>query len=148
MSAIARAAGVGQGVLYRHFPTRESIALAAFDENIAEIEGLAADPGRTLDELLGTIVDQLTGSAALIALIDPVDTEDERLTTPARRLLELIAGKLKDPRQRGTVRADADAADVVMALAMLAAILTKTAPAQREAASRQAWKILSRGLLH
>ncbi|MGV9408437.1 TetR/AcrR family transcriptional regulator [Nocardia sp. NPDC003693] len=146
MSAIARTAGVGQGVLYRHFPNREAIALAVFDDNIAEIEARAADPGRTLDELLNMIVEQLTASAALIALIDPENTFDARLTDPATRLFVLISGKLDDPDQRGAVRAEATGADVIMALSMLAALLTKTDPSCREQVSRQAWNILSHGL--
>ena len=43
LSAIAREAGVGQGVLYRHFPTRIDLALAVFEENFAELESLATD---------------------------------------------------------------------------------------------------------
>ena len=42
MSAIARRAGVGQGSLYRHFPDKISLALAAFEENVSGIEALAA----------------------------------------------------------------------------------------------------------
>ena len=42
LNAIARAAGVGQGVLYRHFPHRIDLALAVFDDNFAELEAIAA----------------------------------------------------------------------------------------------------------
>ncbi|HQV92079.1 MAG TPA: helix-turn-helix domain-containing protein, partial [Phycicoccus sp.] len=42
LSRIAQEAGVGQGVLYRHFPTRLSLALAVFEDNFTELEGLAA----------------------------------------------------------------------------------------------------------
>lgn len=41
LSAIARAAGVGQGVLYRHFPTRADLVVAVFTDNIAELRRLA-----------------------------------------------------------------------------------------------------------
>ncbi|MGO1628191.1 helix-turn-helix domain-containing protein, partial [Microbacterium sp.] len=33
-SAIARRAGVGQGSLYRHFPTKIALAAAVFDDDI------------------------------------------------------------------------------------------------------------------
>ncbi len=42
LTAIAREAGVGQGVLYRHFPTRMALALAVFDENLTRVEQVAA----------------------------------------------------------------------------------------------------------
>lgn len=44
LSAIAKKAGVGQGVLYRHFPTRLAIAFAAFEANWAVLDELAEDP--------------------------------------------------------------------------------------------------------
>ncbi len=37
-SAIAKRAGVGQGSLYRHFPDRISLAVAVFEDNIADLE--------------------------------------------------------------------------------------------------------------
>ena len=43
MSAIARTAGVGQGVLYRHFPTRIELALAVFSDNIDDLERAASN---------------------------------------------------------------------------------------------------------
>ena len=43
-STIARAAGVGQAVMYRHFPSKLHVALAVFEENIAELEHLARSP--------------------------------------------------------------------------------------------------------
>ncbi len=38
LNAIAREGRVGQGVLYRHFPTRLDLAFAVFEENSAELE--------------------------------------------------------------------------------------------------------------
>jgi AcrR family transcriptional regulator len=145
-SLIARAAGVGQGVLYRHFPTRESMAIAVFEENIVEIEVLAADPATTVGDVLALIVDQLTASAAFLAMIYPSNTEDEQLLGAAWRLLGLIAQLLDDPGKRGDIRADVTATDIVIAVAMLAALLAKTDLKSRQATSRQAWSILERGL--
>ncbi|WP_067692459.1 TetR/AcrR family transcriptional regulator [Nocardia jejuensis] len=146
MTSIARTAGVGQGVLYRHFPTRESLALAVFDENITEIEAIADDPAATVDDILTAVVEQITTSAAFIAMIDPTSTEDVRLFEAAWRMINLITVKLEDPGLRGSLRGDITTADVILAISMLAAILTKTEPQSREATSRQAWRLLSRGL--
>jgi len=45
MYEIARAAGIGQGTLYRHFADRRSIAIALFDEALvlAERSGMPCD---------------------------------------------------------------------------------------------------------
>lgn len=146
LSSIARAAGVGPGVLYRHFPTRESLILAVFDDNIAAIEEVANRPGTTAAELLDFIVDQIAVSAGFIATIDPTGFDDPRLNEVSRRLVDLIGAKLADPTRRGTLRPELDAEDVVMALAMLAAILIKTELPDRKATGRRAWTLLMRGL--
>jgi AcrR family transcriptional regulator len=49
--------GDGQGSLYRHFPDRTSLALAAFEENVSLLEGFAARPDSTLDECLELLSD-------------------------------------------------------------------------------------------
>ncbi len=146
LSSIARAAGVGQGVLYRHFPTRESLALAVFEENIVEVETVAADTESTLDDVLAVIVEQVTTSSAFIAMFDPTGTDDPRLLEVSRRLIALLTRKLEDPRQRGAIRADLTVGDVVIAVAMLAAVMAKAdAQAKRQVAA-QAWALLERGL--
>ncbi|WP_433733553.1 TetR/AcrR family transcriptional regulator [Nocardia sp. CA-129566] len=146
LSSIARTAGVGQGVLYRHFPTRESLALAVFEENIAEVEELAANPSTTVDDVLAVIVEQITNSAAFVAIINPSGTDDPRVGEVAARLMSLVADKLEDPTQRGSLRVDVTAADVFMAVAMLAAILLKTDGRSKRQMAQQAWALLERGL--
>lgn len=41
LHSIAKAAGVGQGTLYRHFPTRESLVLGIYRDSIDELVSLA-----------------------------------------------------------------------------------------------------------
>lgn len=41
-SAIAKSAGIGQGVLYRHFPHRFDLAFEVFEHNLTSLEGIAA----------------------------------------------------------------------------------------------------------
>jgi AcrR family transcriptional regulator len=43
-SAIAKAAGIGQGVLYRHFPHRFDLAFEVFEHNLVQLEQIAAVP--------------------------------------------------------------------------------------------------------
>lgn len=146
LNAIARSAGVGPGVLYRHFPNRESLILAVFDDNIVEIEEVANRPGTTAEDLLAFIVDQIAESAGFIATIDPTGFDDSRLFAASRRLVDLIDGKLGDERTRGALRHDLTSSDMVMALAMLAALLIKIERPERKALSRRAWDLFTRGM--
>ena len=41
LHSIARAAGVGQGTLYRHFPTREALLLAVYHQDVEALVALA-----------------------------------------------------------------------------------------------------------
>ncbi|AQA25932.1 bacterial regulatory, tetR family protein [Rhodococcus sp. MTM3W5.2] len=146
LSLIARAAGVGQGSLYRHFPNRESIILAVFEDNIAEIEELAARPESTLDEILEFIVEQITASTAFVAMLSPTGIDDPRILEISRRLTGLLVDKVEGARRSGAVAADVDAADVVLALAMFAPILLQTDESSRRDVAARAWRLLRRGL--
>ena len=42
LSAIGKAAGVGQGTLYRHYPTREALVLAIYRKEISALATLAS----------------------------------------------------------------------------------------------------------
>ncbi|WP_345495439.1 helix-turn-helix domain-containing protein [Nocardia callitridis] len=145
LSSIARAAAVGQGSLYRHFPTRESIVLAVFEDNIVEVEDLAARADSTLEAVLALIVAQITTSAAFIATLDP-RTGDARLTAVSERLTSLLASKLEDAHRRGALGSWVDPTDVVLAVAMLAAVLAKTDEAVRPVLAERVWRVLWNGL--
>src|SRR5215469_1424357 len=98
LSSVARRAGVGQGSLYRHFPDRVSLALAAFAENVSELEELAARPDSTLADCLALITDQaISGTAFLDMLAGHAD--DPRIVPVADRVTEVLAGKLPAAKQ-------------------------------------------------
>lgn len=146
MSAIARAAGVGQGVLYRHFPTRGRLALAVFEENICEVEALAATPSTTVDDVLHVIVEQVVASAAFIMMLDPTGADDPRVSETAARLRELLTRKLDDPTQRGGMAADITAEDIILTVGMLAGVVSKAEGETRRAWAERSWALLYRGL--
>lgn len=69
LSAIAKDAGVGQGVLYRHFPTRLDLALAVFEENLAQLEAVAAAPDPSaFGRLWQALVELTVESAAFVEM--------------------------------------------------------------------------------
>ena len=116
-------AGVGTGTLYRHFPTRESLAAAVYEQEVA-----------TLCELARTLRDTLPAGEALTAMlrrmVDHIDAEQ----TLARRLAALLAAApeqmahgsrelelafaelVADGVSAGVVRDDVPAGSVMMAL--------------------------------
>ncbi|MFJ4838687.1 TetR/AcrR family transcriptional regulator [Streptomyces sp. NPDC088746] len=69
LSAIARRAGVGQGVLYRHFPDRDAVATAVLEENVRQIEQAAAADDMLFADVLGVLTWHLTESAAFLGLL-------------------------------------------------------------------------------
>ncbi|WP_084495878.1 TetR/AcrR family transcriptional regulator [Nocardia shimofusensis] len=145
MSLIARTAGVGQGVLYRHFASKEALALAVFEENIVEVENIAADPNTTVEDVLKVIIGQITTSAAFIAMLNP-SSDDPRIFEPAFRLLTLLGDKLADPVQRGAIRAGIEATDIVLAVGMVAGVLARTDAASRQYTAEHAWSLLLHGM--
>ncbi|WP_445166025.1 TetR/AcrR family transcriptional regulator [Mycolicibacterium sp. Dal123E01] len=124
LNAIAKLAGVGPGTLYRHFPTRESLLLSVYQE---EIQTLGADVERLLEtrspldafrtwsrklaELtrlkhgLGEALESPAAEAVISASYEPV-------TAAIRRLLDAAANN-------GDIRPDVDAGDVLLLLSAL-----------------------------
>src|SRR5690625_274186 len=70
LSAIARDAGVGQGVLYRHFPTRFALAFAVFEADFAEYELLAeSEEPEAFFQLWHALVDNLIEGTAFVDMV-------------------------------------------------------------------------------
>ena len=115
LKAIATEAGVGQGVLYRHFPTRLSLAFAVFEENFVALEQVAAAPGPdAFERLWDRLVDLTTTESAFIEM-----AVDARRTMAdydgSARLLALVGPPLSRARDAGRVRPGLTAEDVVVA---------------------------------
>ncbi|WP_431677231.1 TetR/AcrR family transcriptional regulator [Kitasatospora sp. KL5] len=125
---VARAAGVGIGTVYRHFPTRDALVEAAAEDRFAEIlafaRGLADEPGddpvlsylRHVGELLesdrglSTAIETLRGTAGSAPL--------GRTRT---QLEEAVAVLVEHSRQTGAIRPDATVADVYLLVGAISA---------------------------
>ena len=135
-SAIAKRAGVGQGSLYRHFPDRTALAVAVFEDNVTDLEEFTAPEGRTVDDLLGRVVDQAVVSTALIELVT-ADLQDPRVVPLGERFTGLVARLVEREKAAGRIGAHVESEDVAMATGMLATELARTPPALRaESAAR------------
>jgi AcrR family transcriptional regulator len=140
-SSVAKLAGVGQGSLYRHFPDRLSLAIAVFDENIEELERIAERRDSTLDELLGSIIAQALVSTAMIDMIT-ANLEDPRVQHLKTRTEGVVGIIVQRDRVAGRIGDGVETADVLLAISMLAGVVARMAPAQRDAVARRAWSLL------
>jgi AcrR family transcriptional regulator len=135
---VARRAGVGQGSLYRHFPDRLSLALAAFAENIAELEAAAAAPGSTLDDLLGLLTEQVISAAAFLDMLSG-HAAGPRVAAMSERVTAVLAAKLPEARRSGRYGPHVEPADLLMAVGMVSGLVAKTGAADRRATADRAW---------
>lgn len=141
LDGVARAAGVGIGTLYRHFPTREALVDAAYLSELARLCDGAPHLVATLppDAALRTWMDRFVDYAmtkrgmaeALRALVasggNPFADSRSRLTAS----LELLVG---NGVRAGVLRGDVAVADVLAGLSGVT--LAAGEPAQRAQAGR------------
>jgi AcrR family transcriptional regulator len=147
LSAVAKRAGVGQGSLYRHFPDRVSLALAAFEANVAEIETMSADPACDLDELLAAITRQMVDSVAFVDILTAGDVNPQ-LEAIHGRVRATLAGAVAEAGRTGVISTAVTVDDVMLAIGMVASLVAKVPEAQRRTTARAAWSLLDRALRH
>lgn len=120
LSAIAREAGVGQGVLYRHFPRRLDLALGVFEENFVALEEVASasDGPDAFARIFHLLVHITVHSTAFIDMV--LDSQgDYPAEMGPQRLTALLKGPLASARDAGRVPASWTVDDVVLILHML-----------------------------
>lgn len=141
LSAIARRAGVGQGVLYRHFPDRAAVATAVLEENVRQVEQAAAAQDATLADALGVMTWHLTESAAFIGLLH-VDGAAGRngIRAHALALSERVERGLRGHLTAGHRLGAAD--DLMLAVAMVSGAVTGPTREERERRALAAWRLL------
>ena len=123
MKAIARAAGVGIGTLYRRFPTRDQLIDATYRNetlNLAQsVEPLLAQesPARALRLWMDGFVDYILTKHGMAEALPAILAGTDGLRASSRDTLRnSIARLLTAGSEAGVVRADADPNDVLMAL--------------------------------
>jgi AcrR family transcriptional regulator len=145
LSAVARRAGVGQGSLYRHFPDRLSLALAAFAENIDELEVAAGRADSTLDDLLALLTEQAISATAFLDMLSG-HAEDHRVAAMSERVTAVLAGKLPAAQRSGRYGDDVKPADLLMAIGMVSGLVARSPAAGRRATAERAWALLRDGI--
>ncbi|MEU4115897.1 helix-turn-helix domain-containing protein [Kitasatospora sp. NPDC028055] len=130
MPEVARAAGVGIGTVYRHFPNKQALVEAAAEHRFAEILQFARadclrDPGsgtglaRYLRHVGRMLAEDHGLSASVVAAVGSSAPRGEMLAQ-----LEVAVGALIDQgRAAGTLREDLTVRDVYMLVGGLSAVV-------------------------
>jgi AcrR family transcriptional regulator len=106
LDAIAREAGVARATQHRHFPTRESLVRAIFDDNLDE---LARDRG-------------------FVDLFNHRSVADDVKQDIADRFLAIVAEPLAAAQAARRVRGDLELEDTILLVDMLGAAVGLTGP--------------------
>lgn len=123
MRAIAREAGVGIATLYRHFPTRESLVDAVYQDQVARLTTGARDlldklpPAAALrrwTDLFGEWI--ATKNGMLDTLLAMVESGEIAHAQTRTELLTAITTILDAGRVAGDLRSDVSAEDIAASL--------------------------------
>jgi AcrR family transcriptional regulator len=124
LEAVARAAGVGIGTLYRHFPTREALFEAVYRREVQHLGDLAEQlkeqemqPVEALRQWMRSNVKFVAtkkGMSAALALA--VDKNSKLVSSSADRLARAVGGLLDRAIAAGEIRDDVSPEDLLRAL--------------------------------
>ncbi len=124
LSAIGKAAGVGQGTLYRHFPTREALALAMYRKEISAVAALASTllQEHTPLEAFRLWCAQLADSSAMkrgvAKLLQGATSEDDQREA-YQQMVSAVGSLIAACEAADAIDRDANADDVLMLLGVL-----------------------------
>ncbi|WP_249998791.1 TetR/AcrR family transcriptional regulator [Actinoplanes sp. M2I2] len=124
MNAVAKAAGVGQGTLYRNFPTREALLAEVYR---ADVDQLVASAPRLLEEhdaatafrlWLDNVADYARVKRGVLAALDPGPGHELAAghTATIGKAVDLL---LEAGRREKSIRPDVGSEDVIILLRFL-----------------------------
>lgn len=133
MDEIARAAGVGVGTVYRHFPTKDELVIALADyrfQRLAEFarEALADDdPGAAFERFLYRAGELQASDQALSEVMRGYENVMSEAAERAG-LLELTREVMTRAQKAGSIRRDVEAEDVPMVMCGIGTTTNHPAP--------------------
>ncbi|MGC5562043.1 TetR/AcrR family transcriptional regulator [Streptomyces sp. FR-108] len=135
MNQIAQRAGVGPGTLYRNFPTRESLVMAVYQDEVVRITGGVSDllermpPMEALRHWTADLVEAMRRKHGLGDALGPGahQTISEQSYGP---VVTAITQLLDAGKEDGTIREDADPRDFLQ----LTGALWRAAPGPEDRA--------------
>jgi AcrR family transcriptional regulator len=145
LAAVAARAGVGIGTLYRHFPSRDALLAAIYRNEVDRLHGVAAKLARQLPPF-EALKRWLGGYATLMGMkYGMADAMKSALNSDAQvfshsrvKLIEALSSLLEAAAAEGTIRRDADADDILLAVSA-----SVSASRGRDDATRKAERLLA-----
>jgi len=124
LNAVAKACGIGQGTLYRHFPTREDLLAEVYRREVGELVAMAARLLVTHEPLdaLAAWFDRVAAYARVkrdvFAAVEAATWSDLAAHSlgPIGEAIELL---LAAGRSAGSIRPDVEARDVIVLISWL-----------------------------
>ncbi len=124
---IARRAGVGIGTLYRHFPSRDAIVEAVYRREVQQLSSAATrlvetmSPGEALHAWMRLFVDYIATKRLIAPALGSIaGGASELYASSGARILEAVSLLVRRAKERGDIREDVQASDVMRALFGLA----------------------------
>lgn len=127
LHAIAKAARVGQGTLYRHFPTRDHLVAEVYRQEMSElveaVPALLAEhpPLQALDRWMDRLVEYAQVKRGVVAAIE-ASAWQHLYADNAGRLDTALQTLLDQGKATGDVREEIDATDVILLLGALSRV--------------------------
>ena len=141
LESVAKAAGVGIGTLYRHFPTRESLVEAAYRNELSRLCDAAPElagtlpPDRALRAWMDRFLDYMTTKHGMADALRAVIASGGNPYAHSRdRMITALGGLLTAGVSAGVIRPDVAVDDVLVALSGVTLAAGK--PDQRAQAGR------------
>ncbi|XVQ06330.1 TetR/AcrR family transcriptional regulator [Spirillospora sp. CA-255316] len=132
---IARAAGVGSATLYRHFPHRDDLLVAALAEAMAATHrrgtGLigAPHPAKALHEWLLAVIDQISTYGDLPgSILDAAGRQGSALGVTCASMWDITRTLLDRAREAGAVRSDVTAEELLELVGGIAWTVSRNRP--------------------
>jgi AcrR family transcriptional regulator len=124
LNAIAKLAGVGQGTLYRHFPTREDLLAEVYRDHVEELVAAAPlllaehDPVTALAYWFDRVADYARVKRGVFAAVE-VGVWQDLSANSLGPIGDALTTLLKAGQAAGVVRPDVDARDVILLIGYL-----------------------------
>jgi AcrR family transcriptional regulator len=133
LDAIAREAGLSRATQHRHFPTRDRLIRAIFDDNLDELARVATQTPDPADAYVATLlatVDMLARDRGFVDVFNHRVVSDDVKQEIATRFLAILAEPLAAAQAAGRVRGDLEPEDTILLVDMLGAAVSLTGPAR------------------
>jgi AcrR family transcriptional regulator len=125
LNSIAKRAGVANATLYRHFPTRESLILAVYEQEVSQVvtaaEQLLADrpPVQALSDWVERLAQYAMTKHGLAGALRAATSPGPSFTETYDSILGALSRLLVAAQDAGEIREGLDPNDVILALAGL-----------------------------